>query len=71
MNLGSTTLSSSYVLAPSVSNIGHPIYVAAPSTPATIADTNIIYQEPQSGRAAAVNEITSVQQVIHFYWYSY
>lgn len=67
---GSVALSSSYVPAPSVSNIEDAIYVAAPSTPATLAGTNIIYQEPQDGRAAAVNEIAT-QQVIHFSWYSY
>ena len=65
MNPGSATLSSSYVPAPTVSDIGDAIYVAAPSTPATIAGTNIIYQEPQGGRAAAVDELTSIQQVIH------
>ena len=68
---GSATLLSSYVPAPSVSDIGDAIYVAAPSTPATIADTNIIYQEPQGGRAAAVDELTSIQQVIHLPWYSF
>ena len=71
MNPGSATLSSSYVPAPTFSDIGDAIYVAAPSTPATIAGTNIIYQEPQGGRAAAVDELTSTQQVIRLPWYSF
>ena len=70
MGPGSVTLSSSYVTAPSVSNIDYAIYVAAPSTPATIVGTNITYQPPQGGGAAAVNEIVT-QQVTHFSLYSY
>ena len=70
MSPGSVALSPSPAAAPSISAIEEAIYVAAPSTPATIAGTNIIYQEPQGGRAAAVNEITATQQVIQLSRYS-
>ena len=67
--MGPVALPANPAATPSMSALGDALYVAAPSTPATIAGTNIIYQEPQSGRAASVNELTSVQQVRQFLWY--
>ena len=61
--MGPVALPANPAATPSVSAIGDAIYIAAPSTPATIPGTNIIYEEPQSGRAAQVNEIDSLQQV--------
>ena len=69
--MGRVALPANPAAPPSSSAIGDAIYVATPSTPATIAGTNIIYQEPQSGRAAPVNELTSVQQVSQSSCYSY
>lgn len=69
--MGPVALPANPAATPSISAIGDAIYVAAPSTPATIAGTNIIYQEPQSGRAAPVSELTSVQQVRQFSRYSH
>ena len=76
--MGPVALPASPAAPPSSLAIADAIYVAAPSTPATIAGTNIIYQEPQSGRAAPVNELTSVQQVrqspsypSHDLWYQF
>ena len=61
--MGPVALPANPAATPSFSARGDAIYVAAPSTPATIAGTNVIYEEPQSGRAAPVNEISSIQQV--------